>query len=193
MRHLRALSITLLLVTGLLSSCEEGGFSVQSPSLAQEVVYDSDGSSSRHLVFSASMSVDDSYSLSLTGPDGLVWEGALTNEPPYYISDELMLTRGASFSEGDYGWRIMNSHGREVTGTISWQEGDVVLPGINRYGWVEADGPVLVRSSDGAQAKLQPMEEVPFTGPVSLTVQDGHGNSYTVNSSVPPSASSPSP
>lgn len=95
----------------LLSACAGGGFSATSVSLRNE---------GEALVFSFIPDRSSSYTLILRSPDGeLEWNSPLSLDDPYMVSDELRLSHGASFPEGEYTWFVMNEEGLELTGKVA--------------------------------------------------------------------------
>ncbi len=109
MRRLLPLFIVLLLF-----SCASEEFTVSSLSFSQ---------SGDDAVLHASFSDPDmSYTFRLVSPDGdLSWEGSFRGEEEDKISENLELTPGASFPEGEYSIIIYSDKGSEVEDTVSFR------------------------------------------------------------------------
>lgn len=109
MKRFLPLLSALLLIFAI--SCAGQGFSASSVSLREE---------GRGLVFAFIPDRSSSYTLILRSPDGeLEWNSTLSSDDPYMVSDELMLSAGAAFPQGEYTWFIMDSDGSELTGSVS--------------------------------------------------------------------------
>ena len=139
---MRLWAVKLASLLLILSSCSQGDWAPVSSSIVERISARSvEGVliiDSRTLVLTLALPVEDSYSFSLTGPDGLVWEGSLTPDGGgFYASDELVLTGGASFMEGDYSLSVFNGHGELETLTLTFRHED--LP---------SDVPMLLRDRD---------------------------------------------
>lgn len=107
-RFLKVASALLLL---LAVSCAGQGFTASSVSLRERGGF---------LIFSFIPDRSADYTLILRSPDGeLEWSSPLTSDEPYMVSDELGISSGAAFPEGDYTWFIMDDDGNELTGSIS--------------------------------------------------------------------------
>lgn len=113
-------SFVLIVAILLLFSCDSETFTVRSTSLSLEREYSEGVLESASLSFSSSLSESGEYSLILRSPDStLEWSSPLIERSGNYVSDQLKLTRGALFPQGDYIWFIMNSESVEHTGTVN--------------------------------------------------------------------------
>ena len=111
---MRLWAVKLASLLLILSSCSQGDWAPVSSSVEERItarsVEDVLVIDSRALVLTLALPVEDSYSFSLTDPDGLEWEGSLTPDGGgFYTSDELVLTEGATFREGDYSLSVFNT------------------------------------------------------------------------------------
>ena len=91
---MRRWAVRLAVLMLILSSCSQGDWAPVSSSLEERIsarsVEDVLVIDSRALVLTLALPVEDSYSFSLTDPDGLEWEGSLTPDGGgFYASDEL--------------------------------------------------------------------------------------------------------
>lgn len=181
---MRLWAVKLASLLLILSSCSQGDWAPVSSSVEERItarsVEDVLVIDSRALVLTLALPVEDSYSFSLTDPDGLEWEGSLTPDGGgFYTSDELVLTEGATFREGDYSLSVFNSHGELETLTLTF-----------RHESLPSDVPLLLRDRDVTWRDSEGNtvdDPLSRDGRFQVTTRDSYGNLIVIES-VRPSA-----
>lgn len=116
----RNLLAFLLAVLVLLPSCLKGDFSAYSSTYERSIAV-VDGIPTDLVKLSVDLSDKDaSYTFRITSPDDVLsWEGKLYPEEGLFVSDDLLITPGVLFPEGEYHIQINADSGATKETTIS--------------------------------------------------------------------------
>lgn len=162
----------------LLTACDNAAFNSDGVSLVLSRSYNDGALEESYLRLSSALDKEDDYSLILRSPDSsLEWNSPLKAENGMYVSEELAITRGAAFPEGDYTWFIMSSSGKELTGNTSLSyDSSPILPSAAAVGegdtleWLDGDG----RSTDDSGSASYAL----------ISTHDSYGNPISVKETI---------
>jgi len=115
----------LILLLFSLLSCQGSSYSASSVKLKGKAEWQKSGDEIRlekqTLVFSAVLSKEGSYTLTLKSPSGnLEWSAPLTLEGGLYVSPELSSTRRYAAEKGEYTYSLINEDGMEINGKVNF-------------------------------------------------------------------------
>ena len=114
----------LLLAAILVVSCSRGGFTPTGARLVSDTVWEDGLPSSSGMSLSLEIAEDGDYSFRLEG-GGLSWEGQLEGGDGLYHCNDLSISPGALFPEGEYVLYVLSSEGVQESLSLTYEADDV--------------------------------------------------------------------